>query len=200
MQLQYEKKLIEKYPYLFQTNEFFKPSFSRDCYDEWFPLIDTTLHLISENKCYFQVSSVKNFQGELLIFLTPHPLEIKDDYCYGLITMASGLSQMIRSQYANKLKDGENTKPQLQSNEIYKKIFSYDSGSTPYYSKWIEMIHKFYSMDYISIQPSPNKFRIHNISIKEGFKISYEGSDEVTRGMISLLEEYSLRIIKDDSV
>jgi len=200
MQLKYEKKLIEKYPYLFQINEIFKPSFSRDCYDEWFPLIDTTLHLISENKCYFQIPSVENYQGELLIFLTPHPLDIKEDYCYGLISMASGLSQMIRSQYANKPKDSANTKPQLQSNEIHKKFFSYDSGSTPNYRKWIEMIHKFCSMDYISIQSVPNKFRIHNISIKEGLKISYEGGDEVIRGMISLLEEYSLRIIKDDSV
>jgi len=200
MQLKYEKKLIEKYPHLFQTNKFFKPSFSRDCYDEWFLLIDTTLHLISKNKCYFQVSSVKNFQGELLIFLTPHPLEINEDYSYGLINMASGLSQMIRSQYANKPKDDANSKSQLQSNEIYKKPFSHDSGSNQYYSKYIEMIHKFCSMDYVSIQPYTNKLRIHNISIKEGFKISYEGGDEVTRGMISLLEEYSLRIIKEGSV
>lgn len=196
MKLKYEEKLIEKYQPLFQTNEFFKPSISHDCYDQWFLLIDTTLKLIYENKCYFQVSSVDNFQGELLIVLSPHPLDINEGYCYGLISMASGLSQIIERQQADKLKGDNNSKYQIQRNEIDNKLSSCHFDSSPYLSMWLEMIFKFYSMDYISTQKHP-EFIIQNISIKEGLKINYEGEDEVTRGMITLLGEYSLRIIKE---
>jgi len=203
-----EEILTQKYPSLYQDINGSKKNtiicWDFQCQNGWFPLIETLSELIMDCSINIRAKEVKKNRKRLYYYVTGYD-PIDYPHIYGITNMAHILSEIIcekcskKGDFFNTFKGAARCE---QHSDFRNPVMNMEIKTNlplkenNFGSMWHEMIvyldneikmHQIYNN-----MPAGIFTKIEQLNGK--LCISYEGGNEVTKGMITLIEAYSAKV------
>jgi len=207
MRNELQNVLFKKFPTLYSNDKDSLKTIQFNCEDGWYCLAETLSDLIVKRSLFIKVVKVNKKQGRLQFYLSN--CEIKDrDFIAGATKMTYILSGIICTECAEggvmfngkaiSARCPSHSGPALPFLKRYSSI-ELPINTSDIGKMWHEMIIKLYRQIQVSQKaikvPEVVPANITNIDGK--LSIEYTGNNDVTKGMVSLIEAYSEKVDKE---
>jgi len=207
MRNELQNVLFKKFPTLYSNDKDSLKTIQFNCEDGWYCLAETLSDLIVKRSLFIKVVKVNKKQGRLQFYLSN--CDAKDrEFIAGATKMTYILSGIICTECAEggvmfngkaiSARCPSHSGPALPFLKRYSSI-ELPINTSDMGKMWHEMIIKLYRQIQVSQKdikvPEVVPANITNIDGK--LSIEYTGENDVTKGMVSLIEAYSEKVDKE---